>query len=66
MTIELPPWLLAISYAIVGWNIGMRFTRPILVHALRALPRVAASILALIAICGGFAWVLSRHQPRRG
>ena len=76
MTIELPPWLLAVSYAIVGWNIGMRFTRPILVHALRALPRVAASILVLIAICGGFAWVLtwmagivrdgiSRYQPRR-
>ena len=59
MTIELPPWLLAVSYAMVGWNIGMRFTRPILVHALRALPRVAASILVLIAICGGFAWVLT-------
>jgi len=59
MTIELPPWLLAASYAIVGWNIGLRFTRPILVHAFRALPRVVASILALIAICGGFAWVLT-------
>ena len=59
MTIELPPWLLAVSYAMVGWNIGLRFTRPILVHALRALPRVAASILVLIAICGGFAWVLT-------
>jgi uncharacterized protein len=59
MTIELPPWLLAVSYAIVGWNIGLRFTRPILVHALRALPRVAASIFALIAICGGFAWGLT-------
>jgi uncharacterized protein len=59
MTIELPPWLLAVSYAIVGWNIGLRFTRPILVHALRVLPRVAASIFALIAICGGFAWVLT-------
>ena len=76
MTIELPPWLLAVSYAIVGWNIGPRFTRPILVHALRALPRVAASIFVLIAICGGFAGSdmggrdrsadgLSRHQPRR-
>jgi membrane AbrB-like protein len=58
MTIELPPWLLAVSYALVGWNIGLRFTRPILIHALRALPRVAASIFVLIAICGGFAWVL--------
>jgi uncharacterized protein len=59
MTIELPPLLLAASYAVVGWSIGVRFTRPILVHALRALPRVTASILALIAICGGFAWVLT-------
>ena len=59
MTIELPPWLLAASYAIVGWSIGLRFTRPILVHALHALPRVMASILTLIAICGGFAFVLT-------
>jgi uncharacterized protein len=60
VTIDLPPWLLAASYAIVGWSIGLRFTRPILVHALHALPRVLASILTLIAICGGFAFVLTR------
>jgi len=54
----LPPWLLAASYAIVGWAIGMRFTPDIIGHAARALPRVLASILALIAICGGFAVVL--------
>jgi membrane AbrB-like protein len=60
VTIELPPWLLAASYAVVGWSIGLRFTRPILVHALHALPRVLASILTLIAICGGFAFVLTQ------
>ena len=59
MTIELPPWLLATSYAVVGWSIGLRFTRPILAHAARALPRVMASTLALIAICGVFAALLS-------
>jgi membrane AbrB-like protein len=59
MTIELPPWLLAISYALVGWSIGLRFTRPILVHAARALPQVVASILILIAVCGGFAAILT-------
>jgi membrane AbrB-like protein len=58
MEIVLPPWLLAASYALVGWNIGSRFTRPILVHAARALPRVVASILTLIAICGGIAAIL--------
>ena len=36
MTIELPTWLLAASYALVGWNVGLRFTRPLLIHAARA------------------------------
>jgi membrane AbrB-like protein len=53
--IELPPWLLAVSYALVGWSIGLRFTRPILAHAARALPRIIASVLVLIAVCGLFA-----------
>jgi uncharacterized protein len=55
MTIELPTWLLAISYALVGWNIGLRFTRPLLIHCARALPRIVACTLILIAICGGIA-----------
>jgi membrane AbrB-like protein len=55
MTIELPTWLLAASYALVGWNIGLRFTRPLLVHAARALPLIVACTLVLIAICGGVA-----------
>ncbi|SDB72116.1 AbrB family transcriptional regulator [Belnapia rosea] len=58
LRIELPPWLLAACYAMVGWNIGLRFTRPILLHAARALPRVFGAILALLLACGGFAAVL--------
>lgn len=60
LTIELPPVLLAASYAILGWGIGLRFNRPILVHAARALPRVLAAILVLIAICAGFAVLLTQ------
>ena len=56
--IELPPWLLAISYALIGWNIGLGFTRRILRHASRALPQIVLSILALIAFCCGLAFVL--------
>ena len=58
LTIELPPALLAVSYGLVGWSIGLRFTRPILHHAARALPAILGSILLLIAICGGFAVLL--------
>jgi len=59
MTIELPPLLLAVSYALVGWAIGLRFQRPILIHAARAFPRVAASSLALIAACGALGALLA-------
>ncbi|KEO52598.1 hypothetical protein TP2_06580 [Thioclava pacifica DSM 10166] len=56
--ITLPQTVLALSYAIVGWGIGMRFTREVLRHAARLLPRILGSILALIAICAGFAMAL--------
>ncbi|MDO9712710.1 AbrB family transcriptional regulator [Paracraurococcus lichenis] len=52
LRIELPPWLLAACYAVVGWSVGLRFTRPILLHAARALPRVFGAILALLLACG--------------
>ena len=58
MRIELPPWLLAPAYCLVGWSIGGRFNRPILTHAAKVLPALAASILALIAVCGGIAAAL--------
>ena len=56
--IELPPWLLVLSYAVLGWSIGLRFTRPLLVHVTRALPRVLACTLALIALCALLGGVL--------
>lgn len=58
VAIELPPWLLAPTYAVVGWQVGSRFDRPIVLHALRALPGVLAGTLALVALCAGFAALL--------
>jgi hypothetical protein len=58
---QLPEWLLAISYTMVGWSIGLNFSRKILRHAARALPQIVLSILALMAFCGGLAWLLHRH-----
>ncbi len=58
---QLPQWLLALSYAMIGWSIGLNFTRPILLHAARALPQILLSIVALIAFCGGLAWVLAKE-----
>ena len=58
LAIELPAWLLAVSYALIGWNIGLRFTRPLLIHAARALPRIVGCTLLLIALCGLVALML--------
>jgi membrane AbrB-like protein len=58
ITITLPPWLMAGCYALVGWSIGLRFTREIVLYAARVFPTIAASTLTLIALCGGLAWLL--------
>jgi len=50
--IELPPWLLMLAYAIVGWRIGFRFTLPLLRNVARAIPRLLGCTLALVLICG--------------
>ncbi|HZZ23893.1 MAG TPA: AbrB family transcriptional regulator [Roseiarcus sp.] len=42
----------------VGWSIGLRFTREIVLYAAKQLLRILASILALIAMCGGLALAL--------
>ncbi|MDX2203385.1 MAG: AbrB family transcriptional regulator [Hyphomicrobiaceae bacterium] len=57
--LTLPPSLLAVAYAVLGWAIGMRFTMDILAHAAAVLPRLLLSVLALLVICGGLGWVLS-------
>ena len=55
---QLPNWLLAVAYAVIGWSIGLNFTRAILVHAARALPQIIGAIVILIGFCGLMAWML--------
>ena len=56
--LTLPPWLLALSYALLGWSVGLGFTRAILAHARRALPQVLLATFVLIAVCGALAFIL--------
>ncbi|WP_181903088.1 AbrB family transcriptional regulator [Marinomonas pollencensis] len=56
--IELPYWYLAISFGILGWGIGFRFSPAVLRHALHVFPHVLGAIIALIVINGGFAMLL--------
>lgn len=58
VTIELPEWLLVVAFTLLGWNIGLGFTRAILMHARRALLPTVLSILALISFSGLLAGLL--------
>jgi uncharacterized protein len=60
LTITLPAPVLMLCYAFLGWGLGVRFTPDVVGHAARVLPRVLVSILTLIAVCGGFGFLLAR------
>lgn len=59
LRVELPQPLLAGSYLIVGWTIGLRFTLDVFRQAARALPRVLASIATLVGTCAMIGWALA-------
>ena len=58
--IVLPGLIIAIAYALIGWNIGLRFTRTILRHAAKLLPLLLMSICILIAVNAAFGLVIAK------
>ncbi|PPS64977.1 hypothetical protein CRX72_01410 [Pantoea sp. BRM17] len=56
-TLQVPEWLLALAYALIGWSVGLRFTRPIFLLALRTLPQMLASILGLMVLCAALGYL---------
>jgi hypothetical protein len=63
MALQVPEWLLALAYTLIGWSVGLRFTRPIFLLALRTLPQMVVSIVALMLFCGLLAWMLTHFLP---
>jgi membrane AbrB-like protein len=59
LSFQHPPWLLAASYALIGWTIGLRFDRAVVRQAARAMPQIMLSIVILMAFCGAIAWLLA-------
>ena len=57
---QLPGWLLAPAYLLVGWRIGLSFTADIVAAARRAVPGLLAAVGALILISAGCGLILSR------
>ncbi len=59
LRMTLPEPVLAASYALIGWRIGLAFTRETLALAARALPRVLLAIFALIGFSAALAFALA-------
>lgn len=60
LSIQLPRWLLAGAYVLIGWHIGLGFSRDALRHAGKTLPVVAVAAIFLMGFCGLLAWGLMR------
>ena len=59
LDIVLPPWLLGVAYAALGWYVGLGFNRAIFLYALRAVPKLLLATVLLIALCALSAWMLT-------
>ncbi|MDR2301842.1 MAG: AbrB family transcriptional regulator [Deltaproteobacteria bacterium] len=58
-SIFLPPWLLYPCYALMGWRIGLSFTRESLKIVLRLIPGLFLGIMGMFAGCAFFGWVMA-------
>jgi membrane AbrB-like protein len=58
-TVFLPPWLLYPCYALMGWRIGMSFTRESLRLIGRMIPGLFAGIMVMFFGCALFGWFMS-------
>jgi membrane AbrB-like protein len=56
--ITLPPWLLAIVYAGLGWYVGLGFNRDVILYAFRAVPQLLLATFMIIGLCALSAWLL--------
>ncbi len=59
----LPVTLLELAYACIGWYVGLRFTWETLRLTFTALPGILAATLVVIALCAGWAVLLTFLLP---
>ena len=58
LELQLPNWLLQISYALIGWRVGLAFDIQTLRKAYKILPHIFGATVTLMLFCALLAWVL--------
>lgn len=56
---SVPPVVSATAFALIGWHIGLSFTRASLLHVARLVPRILLCIFAILVLCAGSALLLA-------
>lgn len=57
---EVPPVVSAAAFAIIGWHIGLSFTRASLLHTARLLPRILVGIVAILLLCAALSLLFAK------
>lgn len=63
LSLAIPQPFVVLALAVLGWSIGLRFTRDLVVPMLRALPIILFGIVALLMLCLVAAWTLTLLTP---
>jgi membrane AbrB-like protein len=63
ITIELPPLVPALAFGVIGWYVGLSFTREAFAHCLKIFPRMLAAIVAMMVMCGLLSLILAVLVP---
>jgi membrane AbrB-like protein len=61
--IDLPPLVPAIAFGVIGWYVGLSFTREAFAYCVNIFPRMMAAIVAMIVMCGLLSMLLAALVP---
>ena len=60
--VQLPYAFRVLAFAMIGWSVGLRFTKDVLRAAAQALPQTIISIFILMFFCAGLAAFLVKYH----
>jgi hypothetical protein len=61
--LTVPPIASAIAFAVIGWSVGLGFTREALSESARMIPRIAFIIVMMLLFCLALSWVFTLIVP---
>ncbi|MBL4802191.1 MAG: AbrB family transcriptional regulator [Emcibacter sp.] len=60
VTIEVPPIASTLAFAVIGWHVGLSFTRSSLLYCAKLIPRILMSVAAILCLCVGLSFLLAK------